>query len=124
MKVLCTCGKFYLSEGQICPKCGHTLTALECAEYLAETGEKPARRADDKRPVSAVLISTETRRSAVGTISHAIFSGAILGGGRNRRASTATHATFSVMYASGRTGTETVEIHSKRFRELNALLHN
>lgn len=87
-----------------------------------------ARKADDKRPVSAVLISTTTHRSALSTVSRAILGGAILGpvgaiGGAASGTSKPTHATFNVKYASGRTATETVPVTSKRFDELSALLH-
>ena len=152
MVILCSgCGQWYLSEGKTCPKCGHTLTMAEADAYAREKvatkrsetkeekqkrlqrqwgtpSEVAARVAADKRAVSAVLISTTNKRSAVGTIARATVGGAIFGlagaiGGAASAKSHTTHATFSVKYASGRTGTETVEINSKRFKELSALLH-
>ena len=97
-------------------------------------GKKVAKEMQNKhkeelqRPVSAVLISTTTHRSALGTVTRAVFGGAILGpvgaiGGAASGTSKPTHATFSVKYASGRTATETVPVNSKRFNELSALLH-
>ena len=95
-----------------------------------------ARKADDHRAVSAVLISTldETRskKSAVGAAGRAVVGGALLGpvgalaGAATTKSNTKVvgqKATFSVKYASGRTGTETVDVRSKRFNELSALLH-
>lgn len=157
MKVLCKCGKFYLSEGMSCPVCGHALTVTEAADAVEaqeayqrgakkrmqsgmsewprdKTLKKELRRreqerkADDKRPVSAVLIGTTEHRSALSTVTRAMVGGAFLGiagalGGAASGASRPTHATFSVKYASGRVATETVEVNSQRFRELSALLH-
>ena len=157
MKVLCKCGKFYLSEGMSCPVCGHALTVTEAADALEaqeayQRGAKERQRKGmsewpkdkavkeelrrreqerkdaDKRPVSAVLIGTADHRSALGTVTRAMVGGAFFGiagalGGAASGTSQVTHATFSVMYASGRTGTETVKVGSQRFRELSALLH-
>ena len=149
MKVLCKCGKFYLSEDTVCPVCGHALTADECAEALKEQEDyqraakerqrkgmsewprdkavrqelrrmRRERKEAEKKPVSAVLISTEDNRSSLGTVIHAIACGGLLGLGRTGGP---THATFSVMYANGRVAMETVEVKGKRFEELSALLH-
>lgn len=84
------------------------------------------RKADDRRAVSAVLISTESRKSGAfgrALVGDALFGpmGAIVGAASAK--SKATKATFSVKYASGRTGVETVAIGSQRFNELSALLH-
>ena len=86
------------------------------------------REARDRKPVSAVLISTDSKpktgsalgRAALGSWLFGI-AGAVLG---SATASSKDTATFSVKYASGRVGKETVEINSKRFDELVALLHD
>ena len=87
-----------------------------------------ARKADDRRVVSTVLISTDNKKSAVGAAGRAVVGGALLGpvgaiAGAASGKSKAAKATFSVKYASGRTATETVDIGSRRFNELSALLH-
>lgn len=89
----------------------------------------------DNTPVSAMLISTQDRtktsKSAVSAAGRAMIGGALLGpvGALAGAASTGgktkvvgQKATFSVKYASGRVGTETVEVGSTRFNELAALL--
>lgn len=86
------------------------------------------RKADDHRAVSAVLISTNSKKSGVGAAGRAVVGGALFGAvgavaGAASGSSKATKATFSVKYASGRTGTETVVIGGQRFNELSALLH-
>lgn len=96
--------------------------------YEKKKAELKKRKAADKRPVSVVLISMTTHRSALSTVTRAMLGGAIFGfggavGGAASGKSNATHATFSVKYASGRTATETVPVTSKRFNELSALLH-
>jgi len=90
---------------------------------------KQEQKAEDQRVVSAVLISTANRRSALSTVTRAVIGGEIFGivgavGGAASAKSHATHATFSVKYASGRVVTETVPIASARFTELSAFLHN
>lgn len=86
-------------------------------------------RAEAIRPVSAVLISTNSKRSGVDAAGRAIVGGALLGplgavAGAVTGTSKTTAVTFSVKYANGDTGVETVKINSKRFQELNAVLHN
>ena len=89
----------------------------------------------DNTPVSAMLISTQDRKktskSAVSAAGRAMIGGALLGpvGALAGAASTGgktkvvgQKATFSVKYASGRVGTETVEVGSTRFNELATLL--
>ena len=98
------------------------------AEMNAVFAADKKRKADDKRAVSAVLIGTAGGKSAVGTAGRAVVGGALLGpigaiAGAASGKSKTTRATFSVKYASGRTGTETVDIGTKRFNELSALLH-
>lgn len=159
MNAMCKCGKFYVNEGAACPICGHVMTSTEVGAYWADVkarqkerkkennryrwGDKAAvksgreemrrreqeRKEADKRPVSAVLIGTDSKKSGASTVGRALVGGALLGpigaiAGAASGKSKTTKATFSVKYASGRTGTETVEIHSKRFKELSALLHS
>ena len=78
--------------------------------------------------MSAVLISTNSKKSGVNAAGRAIVGGTLLGpvgaiAGAATGSSKATSATFSVKYASGRVATETVPIGSQRFKELSALLH-
>ena len=93
-----------------------------CKKYADE------RKAADKKAVSAVLISTDSKKSGVSAAGRAVVGGALLGpvgaiAGAASGTSKATKATFSVKYASGRVATETVDVNSSRFRELSALLH-
>jgi hypothetical protein len=86
-------------------------------------------RAEARRPVSAVLISTNSKRSGVDAAGRAIVGGVLLGplgavAGAVTGTSKATKATFSVKYGNGDTGVETVDINGKRFRELSAAMHN
>ena len=85
------------------------------------------RRDADRTPVAAVLVSTNNHKSGIGTAGRAVVGGALLGpvgalAGAASGSSKATKATFSVKYASGRVAVETVDINSRRFRELSALL--
>lgn len=98
------------------------------AEFEKLRAAERARKADDCRVVSAVLISTDNKKSAVGAAGRAAVGGALFGpvgaiAGAASGTSKAKNATFSVKYASGRTATETVPVESKRFNELSALLH-
>ena len=93
-----------------------------CKGYAQE------RKTNDKTAVSAVLISTDSKKSSVGAFGRAVVGGALFGAvgavaGAVSGSSKATKATFSVKYASGRTATETVVIGGQRFNELSALLH-
>ena len=109
------------------------------AQRAEETRRKRALQEEayqrDHTPVSAVLITTQDRtktsKSAVGAAGRAVIGGALLGpvGALAGAASTGgktkvvgQKATFSVKYASGRVGTETVEVGSTRFNELATLL--
>lgn len=96
------------------------------AEFLA----KPSAY-DDNRAVSAVLISTQDETKTKKSAGRAIVGGALFGpAGAVVGAATAKEKTkvvgqkavFSVKYASGRTGTETVEVGSERFEALAKLL--
>ena len=91
--------------------------------------EDRKRKEDDRRPVSAVLISVEYKQSALEGIGRAAVGDWLFGDagafvGAASTPSKATKATFSVKYASGRTGVETVSIKGARFKELSALLHD
>lgn len=90
---------------------------------------------DDHLPVAAVLVTTktntETSKGVIGTAARTLVGGALLGpfgaavGLASGTATTRTvsqEVTFSVRYASGRTGIETVRTDSKRFKELARLL--
>ena len=86
------------------------------------------REARDRKPVSAVLISTNSKVKTGSALGRAVIGDMLMGVvGAFIGASTASSkntATFSVKYASGRTGVETVDVKSARFRELSALLHD
>ena len=82
----------------------------------------------ERKPVSAVLISTNSKRKTGSAVGRAVIGdmlfgivGAFIGA---VTASSKETATFSVKYATGRTGVETVNVNSVRFRELCAVLHN
>lgn len=98
------------------------------AEMKRAFAAEEQRKSGDRRAVSAVLISTNNKKSGVGAAGRAVVGGALLGpvgaiAGAASGTSKATKATFSVKYASGRVATETVDVNSGRFRELSALLH-
>ena len=81
------------------------------------------------RPVSAELISVEYRQSLIEGLGRAAVGDWLFGdiGAFVGAASTPCEpkrATFSVKYAAGHVGTETVDIGSRRFNELSALLHD
>lgn len=85
----------------------------------------------DRTPVAAVLVSTKdiTGKSVTGTAARALIGYAVLGvfgaavGATTAKTKVkAQTATFSVRYESGRTGTETVNVSSERFKELARLL--
>ena len=84
---------------------------------------------ENNRPVSAVLISVEYRQSILEGIGRAMVGDMLFGDvgaviGAASTPSEAKRATFSVKYATGRTGTETVDVGSRRFSELAELLHD
>lgn len=98
---------------------------------MKATSEAERLMAADKRPVAAVLVATQDRygKSVTGTAARTLLGGALFGtfGAAVGMATaqskmTGQKATFSVKYASGRTGTETVDVGSKRFEELAKLL--
>ena len=81
--------------------------------------------------VAAVLVSTteETGKGVLGTAARGTLGyltfgvfGAAVGVTTARNKTRRQRVTFSVKYASGKTGVETVEMGSKRFNELAALL--
>ena len=105
------------------------------AEAEAEAARQKALWEEDHRPVQAILIMTsetvETRASGIigrALIGGVLFgeAGAMIGGLSARKKNTVEiqEATFSVKYASGRVGTETVRVGSDRFNELAALLYD
>ena len=151
MKVLCKCGGFYLSEGMTCPVCGHELTPIDCLMHFAAQTEhrKTARskawesysfyeskeaameeyrykKVEDRWPVAAELISVEYGQSAAKVVARGLIGSAIAGflgacAGVSSVPSKPKKATFRVKYASGRTGTETVDVRGPRFRQLRVL---
>lgn len=88
-------------------------------------------RQQDKQPVSATLICVQdtTGKNVLGTAVRGLVGGmslgtfgAAVGITSARREVVAQSATFAVKYKSGRTGTETVDVGSKRFEELAQFL--
>ena len=97
-------------------------------EYRAAVAE---REREDRLPVAAVIVNTktETGKSALGTaargaVGYALFGvfGAAVGVTSGKNRVTSQKVTFSVRYASGRTGVEIVEVGTKRFEELARLV--
>lgn len=103
-----------------------------CKKFENERkAEKKAERKKRKTPISAVLITTKDERAkgAISTATRGVVGGLLFGpfgaavgmvSGREKMLS--QKAIFSVRYADGHTGTETVEVGSKRFEELSVLL--
>lgn len=84
----------------------------------------------DNNPVAAVVVTTQDKLSTSGGLGSAVVGGliagpvgAVVGASAGKKTEvTGQEVTFSVRYESGRTGTETVKVGSKRFKELAALL--
>ena len=110
------------------PQKSKTPEEIKAAQDAREAREMLKRmKAENQRPVSAVLISVEYRQSTMEALGRAAIGdwlygdiGAIVGA--TTTPEKAKKATFRVRYASGRTGTETVAVGSKRFNQLSALL--
>lgn len=142
-----SCGSYYPNDEKSCPYCGYVMSKAERKAALKEAkanarqisreeqkrGEIALRTFwnEDTQPVSAVLISTQDvyRKSALGAAGRALLGGAILGEfgaavglATTKAKSRGQKATFAVKYASGRKGTETVDMRSERFKVLSALL--
>ena len=144
------CGSYYPNTEKSCPYCGCEMTKkermatvkptkeqereLKCREKEYRTHEKE-RKEQDKRPVSATLITTrqktETRKSVFGTIGRAAVGsmlagpmGALIGAATTpgKTVATSEKAVFRVVYASGRVDVEEVAVGSARFKELSKLL--
>ena len=99
------CGQYYPDDEKCCPWCN------------SKRGKKSY---GELKAVSAELLRIENRVSAVrGLLGFAVLGafGAAVGSTHGKRV-----ATFSVMYTGGHTGTETVKVGSKRFRELSDLV--
>ena len=88
-------------------------------------------RIRDNTPVAAVVITAQDKTKTTGGLGSAVVGGMIAGPvgavvgasvGKKKTQVTGQRVTFSVKYESGRTGVETVDVTSKRFRELSALL--
>ena len=110
------------------PQKSKTPEEIKAAQDAREAREMLKRlKAENQRPVSAVLISIEYRQSTMEALGRAAIGdwlygdiGAIVGAATTPEK--AKKATFRVKYASGRTGTETVAVGSSRFNQLSALL--
>lgn len=85
----------------------------------------------DNIPVSAKVITSSAETKTSGGLGGAVVGslfggvpGAIVGASVSGKRTTVTgeQVTFAVKYKSGRTGTETVKVGSKRFEELASLL--
>lgn len=96
-----------------------------------EASKREAEEAERMYAVAAVLISTEDEygKSVTGTAARMLLGGALMGavgaaiGLHTARSKVkARKATFSVMYKDGRTGIETVNVNSARFKELAKLV--
>lgn len=82
--------------------------------------------------MSAVVVSTQDKTKTKGGFGGAVVGGmiagpvgAIVGASASKKTVvTGQKVTFSVKYQSGRTGIETVDINSERFKQLSALLLN
>ena len=104
------------------------------AQRGIERGKKIAEQQEqvlDNLPVEAVLVSTteQQRKGVLGTVARGTLGyltfgefGAAVGVTASMSKARKQQATFSVKYASGRKGLETVDVESKRFRELDGLL--
>ena len=93
--------------------------------------ERRAReRIRDNTPVAAVVVAAQDKTKTSGGLGSAVVGGmiagpvgAVVGASLGKKTTvTGQKVTFSVRYESGRTGVETVEVNSKRFKELSALL--
>lgn len=143
------CDKVVPVGATVCPYCkapvrftikanlrGAYLLAKEVSDELSQEqararAERELHRELDKTPVSCVLISVQDKqgKSVMGAAGRALLGGALFGTagaflgavtvGSTTKAQTAI---FSVKYESGRKGTETVQVGSKRFEELAKLL--
>ena len=107
---------------------GFTIALLLTPENKKARAENRAFRVEDHRPVAAELISTEYRYSKLKGLCRAAIGDWLAGTlGAYAWAYTTPgteYATFAVKYATGRIGTETVEVGGKRFNELSALLRD
>lgn len=134
------CANYYPDSEKCCPYCGCEVSKKKKRQNrdrqrserigFAREREKSL-AADDRVPVAAVIVSTktETGKSALGTaargvVGYALFGvfGAAVGVASGKTKIRSQKVTFSVRYASGRTGIETVEVGSKRFEELAKLI--
>lgn len=135
-----TCKNYFPDDESSCPYCGCVVSKAEKKADRKKRQEAAAGRkaawgaynALDHRVESVVLLTTdkvtETRKGALGTAARTLVGGALFGtfgaavglvSGRAETRTVKTTATFLVKYASGLTATETVDIESRRFRELS-----
>lgn len=95
-----------------------------------EREQKERERIRDNTPVAAVVVTTQDKTRTSGGLGGAVVGGmiagpvgAIVGASAGKKTEiTGQKVTFSVKYQSGRTGVETVDVNSKRFKQLSALL--
>lgn len=101
------------------------------AEKTRIRAQKEATKFRDNNPVAAVVVASQDKTKTSGGLGRAVVGGAIAGPigavvgastGKRKTEVTGQKVTFSVRYESGRTGVETVEVNSKRFKQLSALL--
>jgi len=99
-------------------------------EKSREWAIKMKKEREDHTPVAAVVVTAQDKLSTSGGLGGAVVGGliagpvgAVVGASAGKKTEvTGQKVTFSVKYASGRTGIETVDVKSKRFKELSALL--
>ena len=104
--------------------------AAKKAEKQREWALKMKQEREDHTPVAAVVVTAQDKLSTSGGLGGAVVGGlvagplgAVVGASAGKKTEvTGQKVTFSVKYASGRTGIETVDVKSKRFKELSALL--
>lgn len=107
--------------------CFYESKEAEAAAMSEYRQKKREEKFEDQWPVSAVLISTEYGQNALKVATRGLIGSAIAGfagafTGVSSVPSKPKKATFSVKYASGRTGTETVDVGSMRYRQLVSVL--
>lgn len=95
-----------------------------------ERERKNMERIRDNTPVAAVVVTAQDKTRTSSGLGSAVVGGmiagpvgAIVGASAGKKTEiTGQKVTFSVKYQSGRTGIETVDVNSKRFKQLSALL--
>lgn len=136
MTVRCKrCGCIFPDDMDVCPTCQKKNRGAKKKEVSELKLRERRFKEMDNTPIEATLISTQdktkTKKSAVAATGRAVVGGVLLGPAGavigaattgSKTKVTGQKATFFVKYKSGRTGTETVDINSARFRELAAIM--